>query len=120
MMTGQIKMRIESTLQTIVSDIKQNYNDANWRFCAVYAADLKDSLEVQWVFAPIGRKEELMIFVANAKYDELIPSISEIVQSAWIAEWELYEMMGVKVEGANKGLLLEPDAPINPLRKDAQ
>ncbi|MEY4504072.1 MAG: hypothetical protein RL154_365 [Pseudomonadota bacterium] len=112
--------RFDTTLQNALQDIKNWLDISKWRFVTVYATDLKDSLEVQWVFAPIGFKEELTVFVAKANYDETIPSICEVAKSAWIAEWELFEMMGVTVEGAHKGLLLEPDAPQNPLRKSVQ
>lgn len=113
-------MKFESSLQTVVKDISLWLNSEKWRFSSVFAIDLKDSLEIKWVFAPIGFKEELAEFTAIAQYNEQIPSINSIVPSAWIAEWELHEMMGVEVENAEHGLFLEPDAPSAPLRKDAK
>ena len=113
-------MKIESSLQTILKDISLWLDNEKWRFSSVFAIDLKDSLQIKWVFAPIGLKEELMEFTAIAQYNEQIPSINSIVPSAWIAEWELHEMMGVSVENAKHGLFLEPDMLKAPLRKDAK
>jgi NADH:ubiquinone oxidoreductase subunit C len=49
--------------------------------------------------------------------DEEIPTIKDIVVSAWVAEAELSDLMNIKIENTSKGFVLEPDFEGAPLRK---
>jgi len=46
-----------------------------------------------------------------------IPSITDIVPSAWVAEAELVDLIDIKIENTEKGFVLEPDSETGPLRK---
>jgi hypothetical protein len=48
---------------------------------------------------------------------EEIPTIRDIVLSAWVAEAELVDLMDIRIEQAEKGFVLEPDFETGPLRK---
>jgi hypothetical protein len=47
----------------------------------------------------------------------MIPTIKDIVPSAWVAEAELVDLMDIKIENTKKGFVLEPDLESGPLRK---
>ena len=50
--------------------------------------------------------------------DEEVPSIKDIVLSAWVAEAELVDLMNINVENTAKGFVLEPDFESGPLLKN--
>ena len=58
------------------------------------------------------------MFFTEVDYDESIPTVNGIIQSAWIAEYELKDLLGANFENAKEGAFLERDAQPNPLRKD--
>ena len=56
-------------------------------------------------------------FYASVNPDTVIPTIRDIVVSAWVAEAELVDLMDIQIEGSEKGFVLEPDFESGPLRK---
>ncbi len=49
--------------------------------------------------------------------EDEVPSIKDIVLSAWVAEAELVDLMNIQVENTAKGFVLEPDFESGPLLK---
>jgi NADH:ubiquinone oxidoreductase subunit C len=79
--------------------------------------DLGEKIDIQWFFCDYAHPCEETVFYAQSTPDVTIPSIKEIVASAWVAEAELVDLMNIKIEGAEKGFVLEPDFETGPLRK---
>ena len=109
---------IESSLEKIKEDIKNFYDPSKYHFITVNAIDLGNGkVNIKWFFAKYGNMEEPIAFSVDVTYEDTIPSIVDIIPSAWISEAELVDLFGLKIEGAQKGLFLEPDSPPAPLRR---
>jgi NADH:ubiquinone oxidoreductase subunit C len=85
----------------------------------INGVDLGDKLELQWVFCKRYSKDEPTVFYAFFDYDESIPSIRDIIPTAWVSEAEVKDLLGANVDGAMPNLFLEPDATKTPLRKNS-
>jgi len=108
----------ETTLATVVEDIKAFYDPHQWHYLTVNGVDLGENrLEVQWIFVKYGEKEVMRTFVTTCSFDDTIPTLNHLIPSAWISEYELADLLGAKVQDAKTGIFLEPDAPKAPLRK---
>jgi NADH:ubiquinone oxidoreductase subunit C len=79
--------------------------------------DMGDQIEVQWFFGEYASPGEVIVFYTRVSADTEIPSIREIVPSAWVAEAELVDLLNIKIENTKKGFVLEPDSESGPLRK---
>ncbi|MEO2065958.1 MAG: NADH-quinone oxidoreductase subunit C [Desulfurobacteriaceae bacterium] len=108
---------IKVPLRDVRKTIKEFYEEDKWHFITVNAVDLGGKVELKWFFSPYGEKERFRVVVSEASYDEEIPTITYLIPSAWISEWELADLFGLNVEGAKTGLFLEPDSPKAPLRR---
>ena len=109
---------IESSLEKIKEDIKNFYNPSKHHFITINAIDLGNGkVNIKWFFAKYGVMDKPIAFSVDATYNDVIPSIVDTIPSAWIAEAELADLFGLKIEGAKKGLFLEPDSPSAPLRR---
>ena len=110
----------EATLDNVVDLIKSWYDESKYHYVTVNATDNGGSVTIDWIFSKYYEKNKLVVFrVENVEYSVKIPSIVSVVESAWIAEWELADLFGLDVENATKGVFIEPDAPQAPLRKDS-
>ena len=108
----------EATLDNVVDLIKSWYDESKYHYVTVNATDNGGSVTIDWIFSKYYEKNKLVVFrVENVEYSVKIPSIVSVVESAWIAEWELADLFGLDVENATKGVFIEPDAPQAPLRK---
>jgi Ni,Fe-hydrogenase III component G len=108
----------EATLDNVVDLIKSWYDESKYHYVTVNATDNGGSVTIDWIFSKYYEKNKLVVFrVENVEYSAKIPSIVSVVESAWIAEWELADLFGLDVENATKGVFIEPDAPQAPLRK---
>lgn len=89
---------------------------AGARFSTLVGVDIDDAtIEVIYLF---DHQDELLHLRIRYDFDESIPSISDIFPAATILERELVDMFGVKVDGMEPYLLLEPGSGIKaPLRK---
>lgn len=112
--------KIETTLVRAHAAVREFYDVNRHHFIAMNAIDLGDKLEVQWFFADYEPPGEVTAFVTFAAYDDIIPSLCDVVTSAWVAEAEFFDLFGVKVEGHEKGFVLEKDSPETPLRRSAK
>ncbi len=109
--------KIETNLATLRDDIRSFYNPAMHHFIVMNAVDLGQQMEVQWFFSNYAPPGDITTFYALVNPDEMIPSIREIVPSAWVAEAELVDLMNISIENTSKGFVLEPDFESGPLRK---
>ncbi|MEO1927429.1 MAG: NADH-quinone oxidoreductase subunit C [Nautiliaceae bacterium] len=108
----------EVTLDNVVELIKNWYDENKYHYVTVNATDSGNGVTIDWIFSKYYDKNKLVVFRAeNVAYDAKIPSIVNVIPSAWIAEWELADLFGLDVENAAKGVFIEPDAPQAPLRK---
>ncbi len=110
--------KIETTLENLKKDIGAFYKEDLHHFMVMNAVEVGDKIEVQWFFADYAHPCETTCFFAMINPDEEIPSIKDIVLSAWVAEAELVDLMNIKIESTSKGFVLEPDFETGPLRKN--
>ena len=109
--------KIKTTLETLREDISTFYKPEKFHFLTVNGIDLCDgTLELQWIFSEYGVKDKTIFFSALIKEDDLIPSINDLVPSAFMGEREIVDMFGLDIEGMEKGLYLDEDGTTTPLR----
>ncbi len=111
---------VEIKISELREVIKNFYNPQEWHFITINGTDVGDGIEVKYFFAPYGKKGTVKAFSLKLGYEETLPTIRDIIPSAWIAEEELKDLLGVNVEGAKGGIFLEPDSPKAPLRKEVK
>jgi len=109
--------RIETTIEKVKNDIGHFYQPELYHFIVMNAVDLGEKVEVQWFFSDYAEPFEIIAFCAQVTPDVEVPSIVDIVPSAWVAEAELVDLIDLKIENTSKGFVLEPDAESGPLRK---
>ena len=109
--------RIETSIDKVKSDIRNFYNPALHHFMVINAVDLGEKIEVQWFFCDYAHPGEITAFCTQVAPSIEIPSIRDIVSSAWVAEAELVDLMDIKIENTVKGFVLEPDFESGPLRR---
>ena len=109
--------KIETTLNNLKTDIANFYKFDKQQFMVMNIVDMVEKLEIQWFFADYAHPCEITCFYTLSEPNIQIPSIAEIVEGAWVAEAELVDLMGVNIENAKKGFVLEDDFEGSPLRK---
>lgn len=109
--------RIQTSLETLKADIQSFYKIDKHHFIVMNAVDFEDKIEVQWFFAEYAAPGEVTVFYTLINRSDEIPSLNEIVASAWVSEAELVDLLDVKVENTGKGFVLEADSELAPLRK---
>lgn len=108
--------KIEVLLENIREKIKEFYDEREWHFLTLNALTLKDEkLEVQWIFSKYEAMDEVLIFYSEINYEDIVPSVVDIIPSAIISQRELVDMFGIEVEGSQKGLYLDEDSLQRPL-----
>jgi NADH:ubiquinone oxidoreductase subunit C len=109
--------KIESTLENIKEDIKDFYDYKVWHFITLNGVALEDDmLEVQWIFSKYDAMDESVIYFVKISYDDLVPSVEDIIPSSIISQRELVDMFGINIEDSQKGLYLDEDSMQMPLR----
>lgn len=109
--------KIEVSLEKIRDEIKEFYDYKKWHFLTLNGVALADErLEVQWIFSKYEAMDEIVIYSAVIEYTDTIPSVVDMIPSAIISQRELVDMFGVSVEGSSKGLYLDEDSEISPLK----
>lgn len=112
--------KIETTLSTLLNDIRGFYLPKEWHFLSVNGIDLGEGkIELQWIFSKYGVKDEVVIYYALSDYETPVPSIVTLIPSAFMGEREIVDMFGLKVEGAERGLYLDEDSSPHPLRGES-
>ena len=109
--------RIETTIEKVKNDIGRFYQPELYHFIVMNAVDLGEKVEVQWFFSDYTEPFEIIAFCTQISPDVEIPSIRDIVPSAWVAEAELVDLIDIKIENTSRGFVLEPDSESGPLRK---
>lgn len=108
--------RIETSLKTVVEDIKNFYGKEQHHFLTLNGVKLdEETTEIQWIFSTYGKVDEITMFYTDVKQYEVIPSVVEILPSAIISQREIVDMFGIDVEGSTKGLYLDEDSEQMPL-----
>ena len=110
--------RIETSFENLKNDIAAFYKPEVHHFITMNGIDLgNDEIEYQWFFCDYAFPSEITMFTAKANADVLVPSIKNIIVSAWLPEAELVDLLGVDIEDTQKGFVLEMDSETAPLRK---
>jgi Ni,Fe-hydrogenase III component G len=109
-------IKIEVSLENVKDKIKEFYKEKEWHFLTLNGVALEDNkVEIQWIFSKYEAMDEVVVFYATINYDEVVPSIEEIIPSAIISQREIIDMFGVEVEGSSRGLYLDEDSMQMPL-----
>jgi ech hydrogenase subunit D len=109
--------RIETSIENVKNDIRNFYHPELHHFIVMNAVDLGEKIEVQWFFCDYASPCEIIAFCTQIAPDVEIPSMVDIISSAWVAEAELVDLIDIKIENTSKGFVLEPDFETGPLRK---
>jgi ech hydrogenase subunit D len=109
--------RIDSTLQDLKGEIGAFYKYDKHHFIVMNAVDLGQKIEVQWFFSDYEHPYEVTAFCIQVEPTEIVPSMKDIVSSAWVAEAELVDLIDINIENTEKGFVLEADSEYAPLRK---
>lgn len=109
--------KIATSLDTVKADIQRFYQPELHHFMVMNAVELGTEMEVQWFFCDYAYPCGMTVFYTIIQPDSVIPTIRDIVASAWVAESELADLMNIKIEQTQKGFVLEPDSESGPLRK---
>lgn len=106
----------QSTLDSIVSDIEEFYDEKLHHFLSLNGLTLsEESFEIQWIFSEYGKVSDTQVFYVEVTKDDIIPSVTHILPSAIISQREVVDMFGVEVENSPKGLYLDEDSEQMPL-----
>lgn len=108
--------RIETTIENVKKDIRDFYHPEQHHFIVMNAVDLGEKIEVQWFFSEYSEPFGITVFCATITPDVEVPSMRDVVVSAWVAEAELVDLIDIKIENTSKGFVLEPDSDSGPLR----
>lgn len=112
---------IKVSLDNVRDKIKEFYNFHKYHYVTINATDNGENITIDWIFSDLNEKNRIYVFRAeNIGYEDFIPSIKDIVKISWLAEFELADLFGLNVEGAQKGVFLEEDSIQAPLRKDTK
>ena len=110
--------KIETNFENLKEDILQFYEKDKHHFISMNGVDLgENQIEYQWFFCDYAYPAAETIFFTVADANTVVPSLKEVVDSAWVAEAELVDLLGIQIDGIEKGFVLEPDFQTAPLRK---
>ena len=109
--------KIEVSLENVRETIKKFYDYKQWHFLTLNGVALADNkLEVQWIFSKYEVQDEIIVYYAVVEYSDTIPSVVDMIPSAIISQREIVDMFGINVEGSEKGLYLDEDSEMSPLK----
>jgi ech hydrogenase subunit D len=109
--------KIETTIDKVQQDIGNFYKFDQHHFIVMNAIDLGEKVEVQWFFHDYSDASVETMFYMFCSPADVIPSVGKFIDSAWVAESELADLLGLNIENAKKGFVLEPDSKQAPLLK---
>lgn len=108
------KIKLEIT--DIYEEIEKFYEPKKWHFVTLNALAINDKeVELQWIFSAY-KDAQLIVFFATCGYETNVASIESLIPSATIAQKEVVDMFGIKIEQTPKGLYLDDDSLAHPLR----
>lgn len=109
----------EVTLDNVKEEVKNFYDQDKYHHITVNAFDTGENLTIDWIFSEYGVKNKMYVFRAEGvEYKANVPTISDIVVSAWVSENDLADMFNLNIEETTRGMFLEPEAPQGPLLKE--
>jgi len=112
--------KIETSLEKLLEDIGAFYQPEMYHFLTVNGIDVGEGkIELQWIFARYGVKDDVRVFFTIIPYDASVPSVRSLIPSAYLSEMEIVDLFGLKIEGAEKGLYLDHDSMPTPLRRES-
>jgi len=112
--------KIETSLESVVADIREFYDPQAFHFLTVNGIDTGEGkVELQWIFAAYGVKDDIRAFYTVVPYDVSVPSVVSVIPSAFLSEREIVDLFGLSIEGAAKGLYLDEDSMPTPLRRES-
>lgn len=103
-------------LEELQEKIKSFYDPYTWHFVTLNATDEEDGCILQWIFSKYEDKDEFVVYETIVSYDQIIPSIQEIIPSAIMSEREVVDMFGLQIENTKEGLYLDETSTKHPLR----
>ncbi|HSK14037.1 MAG TPA: NADH-quinone oxidoreductase subunit C [Phnomibacter sp.] len=109
--------KIETTIPALKDDIRRFYDPEKHHFMVINAVESGQKMEVQWFFCDYAPPCSTTTFFTVIEPSTEVPSIRDIVESAWVAEAELVDLMNIKIEDTDNGFVLEPDSQSGPLLK---
>lgn len=109
--------KVATTIDRLKKDIGAFYRPDTHHFIVMNAVDLGGQLEVQWFFSDYNPPYTITAFYTLVEPQECVPSLKEVIPSAWVAEAELVDLIDINIEGTAKGFVLEGDSETAPLRK---
>lgn len=109
--------KVETTIDNLKKDIGEFYRPDKQHFIVMNVVELGEKLEVQWFFSDYAPPYDITTFYTIIEPQQEIPSLKEIITSAWVAEAELVDLIDVRIAGTEKGFVLEGDSETAPLRK---
>lgn len=109
--------KVETSIETLKSDISHFYKPGKHHFIVMNAVDLEEKIELQWFFSDYDPPYDVTTFYTYIQPDDEVPSIKDIISSAWVAEAELVDLIDMNIENTTKGFVLEADSETAPLRK---
>lgn len=104
------------SIENLRSAVEAFYTPDVWHCVSINGLFENDMLEIQWVFAKIGARDEWKVLSATAPADAPLPSLADMIPVARMYEGELRDLLGALFENSTKGMFLEIDAPEAPLR----
>jgi ech hydrogenase subunit D len=103
-------------IEEIKAKIAAFYDPKIWHFVCINGLFEENLLEIQWSFTKIGAKDEWKVFYAKAEENAILPSLSDILPTAKMYEGELRDLLDANFEGSVKGMFIEVDGEIAPLK----
>jgi Ni,Fe-hydrogenase III component G len=110
-------IKIETTLDKVREEILKFFVYDKYILNVIQGIDCGDKIEIQWLFSHRENKNEMTLVVAFWQNGDVIPTIVDFAPNSWIFESELVDLFGTDVEGAKRGLFLDIDGKVNPLKK---
>ncbi len=112
--------KIETAPERLMADIDAFYKADEQHFLTVNGIDVGEGkIELQWIFARYGVKDEVTLFFTVIPYGTPVPSVRSLIPSAYLSEMEIVDLFGLEIEGAGKGLYLDHDSMPTPLRRES-
>jgi NADH:ubiquinone oxidoreductase subunit C len=101
--------KIKTALENIHQTINDFYVEDEWILTTMNGVDLEDAVEAQWIFTHYFGEKETTIISCICGFDTILPSITDIIPGAWLAEGEFYDLFDIPIKGVVKGAFLEND-----------
>ncbi|WP_457561041.1 NADH-quinone oxidoreductase subunit C [Caminibacter sp.] len=110
----------EVSVDNVKEKIKEWYDKDKYHYVTINAVDNGGNITLDWIFFDYKQDKWYVFRAENVAYETFIPSLTDVIPSSWIAEWELVDLFGLNVENTPKGLFIKDPNIVAPLRKDSK